>query len=204
MVSAVILCGLILLLLKLRPGKREIWEKPKGGLIFGFFTRSFHPCQQFLSYDSVVLKKLGPVGWWVFLRPYMGFEEQISMPESPGCKDWIMYHFSLIFTQTHRVLEQRGDFFNGRYNALTCAVVAGFAKPAAVWRQRISSRLFVCSFGTWQHVDDCVFNCKWFLQSGCFQVCTAEPSDESITPSRHFIDSLAHSTTSHFRAPATY
>lgn len=179
-------------------------EKTQRSLIFGFFTRSFHPCQQFLSYDSVVLKKLHPVGWWVFLRPYMGCEEQISMPESPGCKVWIMDHFSPIFTQTHRVLEQREDLFkNGCYNAFTCAV-DGFAKSAAVWRQRVSSRLFVCSFGIWQHVDDCVFNCEWFLQSGCFQVCTAEPSDESITPSRHFIDSLIHSTTSHFRAPATY
>lgn len=33
------------------------------------------------------------------------------MPESPGCKDWIMDHFSPIFTQTHRVLEQREDLF---------------------------------------------------------------------------------------------
>lgn len=97
------------------------WNKGQGKEIYGknpnwawsldFFTRSFHPCQQFLSYDSVVLKKLRPVGWWVFLRPYMGFEEQISMPESPGCKDWIMDHFSPIFTQTHRVLEQREDLF---------------------------------------------------------------------------------------------
>lgn len=33
------------------------------------------------------------------------------MAESPGRKDWILDHFSPIFTQIHRVLEQRGDFF---------------------------------------------------------------------------------------------